>query len=308
MLNCAMVYPIFLGGDARSGTTLLAMMLDSHPLLTFGTNVDFLDPENLGSHILECCDLLAAGDARVAGPGVSTRDPEWQLGVQFVRHCHRFGVELADLRRIIERTMRSHGTNLMSFEGRCTLIDCLGEFRRGTAGWGMKVQQQITWAPKFAAFWPQARFIHIVRDGRDVAASHLRGNRGWGYTSIEEAARGWVEIVDCAARRNPATHVLKYESLVCNPRAELASLLEFLELQWDDALLHHSEIGHALAENPYLHPSAEAAARPVNREAVGRFIRDLSPGEIAAFEQIAGETLRRFNYPLYTRAVGRHAG
>src|SRR5436309_3410290 len=56
--------PVFIGGENRSGTTLLCVILDSHPALVCGPELDFLDPENLGPHVLACCDLLAAADPR----------------------------------------------------------------------------------------------------------------------------------------------------------------------------------------------------------------------------------------------------
>jgi hypothetical protein len=54
--------PILIGGENRSGTTLASVVLDSHPDLVVGPELDFVEPENLGPYVLESCDLLLAGD------------------------------------------------------------------------------------------------------------------------------------------------------------------------------------------------------------------------------------------------------
>ncbi|XSC42237.1 sulfotransferase [Bradyrhizobium sp. RDT10] len=59
--------PVLLGGDNRSGTTLLSVVLDSHPDLVIGPEIDFLEPPNLGPHILRAIDLLDARDPKVTG-------------------------------------------------------------------------------------------------------------------------------------------------------------------------------------------------------------------------------------------------
>ncbi len=289
--------PIFVGGEHRSGTTLMSVILDSHPELTVGPELDFLEPDDLGSHVLECCELLGADDPRVAGPGVQTPDPRFHLGVQFVKQCHRFGVDRMELAGHVERAMHAAGGNLTSFKDRCALIDRIGELRRarcGTRRWGIKIQRSIARAEEFARVWPDACLVHVVRDGRDVAASHLRGGRWWGYRSVEEAARRWLDVVESTSQ----VCTFFYERLVADPRAELEALLRDLGVPWSDAVLEHTAVEHTLLANPHEHPSAAEVSRPIYREAVGRYRRDLEPAEIRAFEGIAGEALERLGYPL----------
>jgi len=295
--------PIFVGGDHRSGTTLVSLVLDSHPQLTVGPEIDFLEPINLGSHVLECCDLIESEDERVAGQGVQTNDPAYGLGVQFVRQCHRFGVDLADLRHTVARTVETTGSDLVSFRARCALMNELGELRRTTTGslrWGIKIQRSIGRASAFGAVWPSSQFVHVLRDGRDVAASQLRGSRGWGYESVEEAACGWLEIVESRSLRRLGirSHTLRYEDLVAEPATAARSLLRFLGLRWSEAVLRHDEAEHSLLRNPYEHPSAETVSRPIYADAVGRYRRDLSPSELAAFERIARAALTRLGYSV----------
>jgi hypothetical protein len=289
--------PIFIGGEDRSGTTLVSVILDSHPDLTVGPELDFLEPPDLGSHVLECCRLLAAGDPRVAGRGVQTADPRFQPGVQFVKQCHRFGVDRKSLVAEIGEAVRAAGAEPTSFEQRCAVVDRIGELRRrrcGTRRWGIKIQRSILRGQDFARVWPGCALVHVIRDGRDVAASHVRGGRWWAHRDVETAARAWLEVVDGA----PEAPTVVYERLVADPRATLETLLAELDLPWSDAVLAHTAVGHSLVAHPHEHPSADEVRRPVHAEAVGRYRRDLAPAEIHAFEAIAGHALERLGYPL----------
>ena len=295
--------PVFIGGENRSGTTVLSVILDSHPALVCGPELDFLDPENLGPHVLACCDMLAAADPRVRGTGVETADPRWQLGVQFVKQCHRFGVEPEELRELVASQMAATGGRLDSFEDRCLLIDALGQLRRAGQGalrWGIKIQRLIAQGDAFARSWPEAQFVHIIRDGRDVAASHLRSGRPWAYQSVAEAAAGWLSVVDRVRDVVPPRQVfeLRYEDLVADVASAVEPLLEFLGLPWDDAVLRHGELPHSLFDHPHGHPSATAARTRVNASAVGQYRSDLSTDQRVEFERLARGSLERLGYAV----------
>jgi hypothetical protein len=295
--------PIFIAGDYRSGTTLLSVILDSHADLVCGHSLNFLQPENLGPHVLLCCELLTRGDPRVQGQGLETPDARWQLGVQFVKECHRFGIDYSKLQALVSEQIAAHGGSIQTFEERCMLIESIGEYRRTCAGvvrWGVAIQRQIWWADVFTKFWPKAQFIHIVRDGRDVAASHLRGAWPWAYHTIEEAARGWVAFLHAAERAVSSQKWIevRYEDLVANTEVTLRSLLEFLCLEWDDAVLRHFDVQHALFDHYYLHPSVKAVQQRIGAVAIGRYRTDLTPQQIAVFERLAGRSLQSRNYDL----------
>lgn len=297
--------PILIGGDNRSGTTMFSVVLDSHPDLVVGPELDFVEPENLGPYIVESCDLLLAGDPRVQGPGVETADPEWYFGVQFVKQCHRFGVEFTVLRDIVAGVVAQLGTDVSDFDDRCVVIDAVGEYRRAQTGmsrWGVKIQRQIHRVDDFARRWPGAKFVHVVRDGRDVAASNLMGGQEWAYQSIEEAASGWLGVVERPHSVAPPNRYLevRYEDVVGGPGATLRRVIDFLGLRWDEQLLRHSELPHTLFDNPYAHPSAEPASQPLSAGKVGRHRRELTSDQITEFERLAGHELKRLGYPLST--------
>ncbi|MBL7792288.1 MAG: sulfotransferase [Saprospiraceae bacterium] len=290
---------IFLGGDHRSGTTLLSLMLNAHSDLVMGPEIDFLEPANLGVYILKCGDLLRQDHPDVRGTGVNTADPQWQKGIQFIRQCQRFGLGLENLMLLVDDCRQSLGKDPVSFAERCFLIDAIGRFKgRDTQKWGLKIQRNIVLLEQFLDVWPQAVFIHLIRDGRDVAASHIRSTWDWAYRSIEAAAMGWASIV-CHPVLEPSPHLieLKYEDLLLDTKACLADLLKKLALPWDHGVLHYWEKEQPLLAQPFNHPSAEAVRHPPHQKAISRYQQDLSAEEIAIFEKIAGTALQRYGYP-----------
>ena len=295
--------PILIGGDNRSGTTLFSVVMDSHPDLVVGPELDFVEPENLGPYVVESADLLLAGDPRVQGEGVETADPHWYFGVQFVKQCHRFGVQWQEVRDIVARVVDELGTDVVDFDERCNVIDAIGEHRRRQTGrqrWGIKIQRQIHRVDDFARRWPRAHFLHVVRDGRDVAASNLAIGKEWSYKNVAEAAEGWLGVVERPHTVAPEGRYLevRYEDVVGNPRETLGRVVEFLGLRWDDALLRHNELAHTLFENPWAHPSADTTARALSAASVGRHRTELTHEQIAEFEQLAGHELTRLGYEL----------
>lgn len=296
--------PVFIGGDNRSGTTLVAIILDSHPDLVVGPELDFREPDNLGPELLRCIELLEAGDTRVVGQGVQAA-PEFAMGVQFVKQCHRFGVEFRELAQLVRSAIGSCRSELVTFEDRVVLIDAVGEHRRARAGvsrFGLKIQRDLLAHADYARLWPRARFVHVVRDGRDVAASHLRSDRHLYYSSIHHAAHGWAELME--GTRTLVEHgrviEIRYEALVHEPEPTLRRLLAGLEIAWHPAVLDHTGARHDLLEHPYQHPSATAVSRPISGAAIGRHRTDLSAHELASFEAVAGDWLERMGYKSRT--------
>jgi hypothetical protein len=292
--------PIFIGGDGRSGTTLLSLVLDSHPDLIVGPELHFGGPDDLGPYALACCELLIAEDPRGFGQGLK-ENPQFKRGVQFVKRCHRFGVQFPELRDLITRQMDATGSKLSRFEDRCSLIDAIGEHRRAatsSARWGIKIMRDIGRADAFAKLWPRAQFIHIVRDGRDVAASQLIDHGKWGYDDVKRAAQGWVDLLKkvrkCA--RKASILEVRYEDLVAEPEATARRIVDFLGVSWHDNLLRHSEVDHSLYDNPYNHPSIRTVVKPINTSAVGRYRTELDAGQIESFDKIARAFLQEFRY------------
>ena len=156
-----------------------------------------------------------------------------------------------------------------------------------------------------ALAFPSARFVHIVRDGRDVACSLL--DRGWlsqgrgggddaglpygaeprfwvepdrveefrTTSDARRAAWAWRAYVQAARSLHERAHEIRYERMVADPDAVAAELAVFLDAP-------ASELARAL--------------RGAHDESVGRFRRDLTPEQLADVESEAGKLLAELSY------------
>jgi hypothetical protein len=151
-----------------------------------------------------------------------------------------------------------------------------------------------------ARIFPRSRFIHVIRDGRAVAASLVK--QAWTDPDTEEpvaycqslaaASRYWAEVLIRAHQESSSALgrviEVRYESLVTDPEAEMRRLLAFLGEPWDDAVLRHQEADLVLPENE---SGSADASRPIHTDAVSRWRRELTGEQVAEIEGICGELL-----------------
>ncbi|MEE2047635.1 sulfotransferase, partial [Nocardiopsis tropica] len=178
---------------------------------------------------------------------------------------------------------------------------------QGARTWGIKLQRKIRDVDEFARIWPRARFIHIVRDGRDVITSHLHTVPDWGHKDVETAARDWVEIISFARHRAPSGRYLevRYEDLVASPEAVTRRMCDFLGIAWSARMVRHHELEHPLHRNPWSHPAAEKTKARLTQNSVGRFRRELGHTRTAQYESVAGDLLADCGYERSTGAPSR---
>lgn len=281
----------FVVGCRRSGTTLLRAMLASHPqvavppesrfLLTFApTTLQRFDAPRL-------LDDLYANDSFLL----------WKLRRQLVEASFRDNPPLSypdAARRLYELWADQH---------------------RGKSRYADKTPDHVLRIGALTALFPEARVVHIVRDGRDVAASFLE--LGW-VDRIEKAALHWRyrvlrgrEVGALLPQRR--YHELLYEDLVQRPERTVRAMCAALDLPFDPAMLRYEK---AAADN------RRTEAFPHHNRYVGRPLRpglrdwrrDMPDAAVRRFEAVAGDALAEFGYelrshtrrpPLGTRLAGR---
>ena len=177
--------------------------------------------------------------------------------------------------------------------------------QNGKRIWADKTPENIGRFDFVLRHFPSARLVHVIRDGRDVAASLRR--QPWmklrdrsGPAALARCGAYWAERVAAGSRLrgHPRYVEIRYEDLVRRPEATLRGLLEFLGLDWSDRLLR--------AETA----AAEAAAGPIFASSIGRWRHELSPAEAAALKPVCGPLLRELGYendPGWTAAPAARA-
>lgn len=267
---------IFIGGDGRSGTTLLSVMLDSHPAIVCMPELHFNSTANLGADVLE-------------GRNQS-----------FVARVERAGVPPDTLRFLIRSHMEL-GFEFEDFRERTVLIGVIAdECRRATGKklWGMKIMREIQSPGRYLDRWPEAKFLCMVRDPRDVFASQKQWPT-WGYTEATEAGQGFVRISDRFGEFVKETECgmfVRYETLVAEPEATMLAVCGFLRIGYSEEMLRHADHQHALTSSRVSHYSKEQVRKPLNDSSIGRWRRDLIEAEVREIEDVAGDFMRIWGY------------
>jgi LPS sulfotransferase NodH len=156
-------------------------------------------------------------------------------------------------------------------------------------------------------------FIHIIRDGRDIALSLMKmeGFRPFPWSrhprTLLETALYWEWMVHQGrqhGRQIPDDYIeIHYEELVTQPRAVLARLGDFLDHNLDYERIQSTGLGRLRESNSSFRADEKEIKNPVNRW------RDkLSHQQVAQLEAVIGPSLEEFGYPLTVDAGQRRAG
>jgi len=285
----------FIVGAPRSGTTLLRLMLDAHPDLAIPPETSFVAAV---SALTE-----SGGDLRTRFLETITayppNAPNWQ----------DFGLAREAFAEAVQA--------LEPF----TVADGLRTFYRlyaqrfDKSRWGEKTPDYSLHIGTIAALLPEARFVHLVRDGRDVAASWRQQWFSPGHEP-EVLARAWADRVEAARSAGPAcAHYIEvfYEDLVARPEPVLRRLCEFLDLPWSNQMLNHQERAPKRLEEhrarvsldrsfvvthaQRLHQQRRTMERPGTGR-IGSWRETMSDEEVRRFECVAGNLLVQLGYEL----------
>jgi protein-tyrosine sulfotransferase len=169
---------------------------------------------------------------------------------------------------------------------------------RGRARWAEKTPLNVRHIDWILERFPESRFVHVVRDGRDVVCSmREHPERRWvdgawvteaSPLSLEEHAQRWVTDTEAgiAHRGDPRYLEVRYEDLVQDPEGVVRRLIEGLGEAF------HPELLLDPAKSGKVHANA-----PIRTRSMGRWHTDLTPEEQAVVQRIAGATLARLGYP-----------
>ena len=285
----------FIVGVGRSGTTMLRLMLDSHPQLTIPPETHFVP------------DLI---DAIEAGA-----DPEQAVEVmQAVRQWGDLHIEPA------EAIERFRALNDFNAGDALRAFYAIYAERQGKPRWGEKTPAYVRSMRKIEKALPEARFIHVIRDGRDVALSRWKRTLGEGEKApAGQVAEGWQRRIRRAQKQGQRlAHYLelRYEDLVTDTEPNLRKIAEFLELEWDPVMLRFyeraadrmSEMARDLpaSDGKPTRPGDERmqahamTQKPPDPSAMYRWKERMSPEDVAAFDAAAGELLSDLGYEVGT--------
>ncbi len=284
----------FVVGMNRSGTTLLRMMLDAHTDLTVPPETHFVP------------DAIKAAKADGATP---------ETVLEAMKAHREWGdFEISDeemLVRLRALPKLRPGPAVRSF------YEIYAE-RQGKPRYGEKTPTYVQKMRLIQRALPEARFCHVVRDGRDVALSVL--DRTVRDLTAGDVAHRWRKKVTKARDDSPqVTHYMeiRYEDLVLDTEPVLRSVCDFFELPWQDELLsYHERSADRLQEMARTLPGGgnakeltverrmathEMTTKPPSADRVQRWRKQMTEEQRLEFEEVAGDLLAELDYPVGER-------
>lgn len=153
--------------------------------------------------------------------------------------------------------------------------------------------------PQLAEIFPDAKFIHLIRDHRDNISSHIRV---FPIQDIPFLASKWVfynQLVEDHKRRNPEQVLtIRYEDLVSDPGANIQRICSFLGITYDPAMLRfHERTNEGLKYiEHFVRKFHDNLYNPINNSKVNTWKKGLSPDQVQAIEVIAGLKAAEYGY------------
>ena len=284
-------FPVpFIVGVPRSGTTLLRLMCDAHPDLSL--------PPEMGFMPAVARLQLESRQTRAAFLKAVTEMPSWPDA----------NVDAAEFESALS-TLQPFTVS----EGVRTFYRIYAG-RFGKSRWGDKTPAYCLHMRDIERILPEAHFIHIIRDGRDVALS-LRGLWFSPGDQVEDLARHWQSWIYTARRLGKRVRhymEVRYEDLIAHPSSVLRKLCDFIGLPYHPQMERYYELSAArldevktmYREDGSIVISKEErlfnqrfTTKPPEKSRVFRWRTEMDTETRLRFEAVAGDLLNQLGYP-----------
>ena len=272
----------FVGGSPKSGTTWLQLLLDAHPLVSCSGEGYF--PTHLWNFISQAFQLY--------NEGIKFNNKELFNEIGGYK-----GLDQDDVSYIFAT---------------CIAVALRKQSKHKTAiAIGDKTPANIRALDGLAALFPNAKFIQIVRDGRDCAISgwfHNQRNAEWvalNRGSLTEYLASfcdlWVLDLEHGQKFSQAhpdrIRQIRYEDLVTNSEAILSRLFEFLGVNANPNILAHCREQASFAkQSGGRNPGDENRESFFRKGVAGDWRNHMSDEQNLLFREKAGQWLQRFGY------------
>ncbi|TDH15247.1 hypothetical protein EPR50_G00029700 [Perca flavescens] len=254
---------IFIGGVPRSGTTLMRAMLDAHP------------------------EVRCGEETRVI-PRILAMKQMWSRSGREKMRLDEAGVT----DEVLDAAMQAFLLEIIVKHGEPANFLCNKD------PFALKSLSYL------AKIFPHAKFVLMIRDGR--ASVHSMISRkvtiaGFDLGSYRDCLTKWNRAIETmytqcleAADKCLPMH---YEQLVLHPEKWMKTLLKFLDVPWNDAVLHHEELigkagGVSLSK---VERSTDQVIKPVNVEALSKWVGKI-PADVVRDMAVIAPMLSRLGY------------
>ncbi|MFT4518059.1 MAG: hypothetical protein ACI9JM_000436 [Halioglobus sp.] len=287
--------PLFVIGNPRSGTSLLRLMLTSHSEVV-------IPPE--------CGFIVWLHEKHADWTLRSAQDEQARSSfLNDLLDCKKFDTWGLSRSQVDAQILASQPKDYAALCAVVALAYANTQSKQVTL-WGDKNNFHTQYLAMLSDLYPSSRFVHIVRDGRDIAVSYravMAAASSSPYapnlsTDIREIACEWsanvIQVGDYLSQLPESRRLLvRYEDLVRHPKACVENMCEWLALEYESGMLspHLQNSGRGLEPQATL-DWKQRTLEPVADDTVGRFRKEISAAETIEFEEVAGTALTRFGY------------
>ncbi|XP_067639343.1 protein-tyrosine sulfotransferase isoform X1 [Eurosta solidaginis] len=247
---------IFIGGVPRSGTTLMRAMLDAHP------------------------DVRCGQETRVI-PRILQLRSHWMKSEKESMRLMEAGITKEVMNSAIAQfcleIIAKHGEPAPRLCNKDPLTLKMGSY--------------------VIELFPNAKFLFMVRDGRATVHSIISRHvtiTGFDLTSYRQCMRKWnaaIEVMhnQCKEIGKERCMMVYYEQLVLHPEEWMRKILQFLDVPWNDAVLHHEEFINKPNGVPLskVERSSDQVIKPVNLEALSKWVGNIPDNVVRDMADIA---------------------
>jgi hypothetical protein len=249
--------PIFIGGLFKSGTSLLRAMLGQHSAIAAGLESYWFDLD-------------------WDGP----RDKEFQAHIDRLRKFY-------DMDDVFISKLIDKSKNALDFLNRFLSAYATRENKKR---WAEKTPGNILYLDRIYNEFPDAKVIHIIRDPKDVLASHRQARK---WDSVPVFVEMWCRFFGTNFKLQgelaPGSEnyiTIRYESLIINPLPTMRMVIDFLEEEWEDSVAHFSgkddEYEKVLTITGKASTTLDRLRKPLDRGRIGIWRSILPEEEIIA--------------------------
>ncbi|XP_020808231.1 protein-tyrosine sulfotransferase isoform X1 [Drosophila serrata] len=239
---------IFIGGVPRSGTTLMRAMLDAHP------------------------DVRCGQETRVI-PRILQLRSHWLKSEKESLRLQEAGITKEVMNSAIAQfcleIIAKHGEPAPRLCNKDPLTLKMGSY--------------------VIELFPNAKFLFMVRDGRATVHSIISRKvtiTGFDLSSYRQCMQKWNHAIEvmheqCRDIGKERCMMVYYEQLVLHPEEWMRKILKYLDVPWNDAVLHHEEFINKPNGVPLskVERSSDQVIKPVNLEAMSKWVGQI-PGDV----------------------------
>lgn len=285
--------PLFVIGNPRSGTSLFRLLLTSHSKMVIPPECGFI-----------VWLYKSFGDWHSENIAVGL--DEFLVKLSECKKFETWELNLSQLKIFLQQKKPDNYSELCAY----IYLYYSSRFSKDTLIWGDKNNFHINYLNELLLIYPQAKFIHLIRDGRDVYCSYLNVMNKKSKspyapnlsTDVNIVANEWnnnlVKVDDFFSNFSEVNcKTVRYEDLIASPEVVLHDVFLWLGLDYETSVLNffHQNISMKLEPEKTMEWKAKTR-EPIDANNSGNFKSILTKDEIERFNITAKKSLIRYGY------------